>query len=193
MKSLNINVVLIVMIGLASGVLLLPESMLSFNETAVEVIDESSSNQEFRTAEVRPAPAMPEPVVDGAANAASQELTLNVTGLKEKPSSVYVAVFESEAGFPRSESSNRTKVVSTTEGQVRLALDLPRDIPVAIAVFQDIDGDGKLSKNSIGIPTEPYGFSNNARGILGPPSFSDAALRVSAAGEATEPVEIRVR
>ena len=37
----------------------------------------------------------------------------------------------------------------------------------------------------IGIPTEPYAFSNNAPLRFGPPSFADAALSV---GEASETV-----
>ena len=35
---------------------------------------------------------------------------------------------------------------------------------------------GGSDKNAWGVPTEPYGFSNNAEGFLGPPSFADAAI-----------------
>ncbi len=44
----------------------------------------------------------------------------------------------------------------------------------ALVVFQDVNANGKLDKNAWGVPTEPYGFSNNAQGILGPPGFEDA-------------------
>lgn len=127
------------------------------------------------------------------APAAVRRITFCVTGLTAKTSSLYVAVFESEAGFPRPESSSRTTVVSATENPVRFSLELPQNHPVAIAVFQDIDGNGKLSKNQIGIPTEPYGFSNNARGLLGPPSFRQAALRISDDDNIADPIEIKVR
>ena len=43
----------------------------------------------------------------------------------------------------------------------------------------DENNNGKLDKNLVGIPLEPYGFSNNARGFLGPPSFGDARFQVS--------------
>ncbi|CAN5406544.1 hypothetical protein BH10PSE1_BH10PSE1_25810 [soil metagenome] len=52
----------------------------------------------------------------------------------------------------------------------------------AIAAFQDIDGDGQLGKGSFGIPREPFGFSNDARGRFGPPSFEAATFTVGAAG-----------
>src|SRR6188768_4134132 len=45
-----------------------------------------------------------------------------------------------------------------------------------LAVYQDENGNGKLDYNLIGMPTEPYGFSRNAGGHMGAPSFADAAL-----------------
>jgi uncharacterized protein (DUF2141 family) len=46
----------------------------------------------------------------------------------------------------------------------------------AVIVFHDENGNGRLDKNFWGVPTEPYGFSNDAQGILGPPKFEDAAM-----------------
>jgi uncharacterized protein (DUF2141 family) len=37
--------------------------------------------------------------------------------------------------------------------------------------------NGKLDTNFLGIPKEGYGFSNGAKGLLGPPSFSDASFQ----------------
>jgi uncharacterized protein (DUF2141 family) len=47
----------------------------------------------------------------------------------------------------------------------------------AIAVFHDTNGDGKLDRNFIGLPSEPYGFSNNV-GRRGPPNFEAARITV---------------
>ena len=44
----------------------------------------------------------------------------------------------------------------------------------AIKVFQDLDGDGKLKTGFMGAPEEPWGFSNDASGFMGPADFSDA-------------------
>lgn len=43
----------------------------------------------------------------------------------------------------------------------------------AISGFHDINGNEKLDTNLVGIPDEPYGFSNDARGTFGKPDFSD--------------------
>lgn len=66
-----------------------------------------------------------------------------VTGLSAQQSNVYVAVFELESGFPKSELSNKTVVVSTNSEKVEFSLELPTNLPLAIAVFQDSDGNGK--------------------------------------------------
>lgn len=51
----------------------------------------------------------------------------------------------------------------------------------AVKVFHDVDGDGKMNTNPFGLPTEPYGFSNNAVGNMGPASWERARFTVSGA------------
>lgn len=43
-----------------------------------------------------------------------------------------------------------------------------------ISAFHDENTNGKLDTNFIGLPTEDYCASRDARGSFGPPSFSDA-------------------
>jgi len=50
----------------------------------------------------------------------------------------------------------------------------------AIKVFQDLDGDGKLKTGFMGAPDEPWGFSNDASGFMGPADFSDAKFSLDA-------------
>jgi uncharacterized protein (DUF2141 family) len=50
----------------------------------------------------------------------------------------------------------------------------------SIKVFHDENGNSKLDTNFAGMPIERYGFSNNARGRFGPPSFEQAAFTLSA-------------
>ncbi len=53
------------------------------------------------------------------------------------------------------------------------------DVPpgtYAIAAAHDENMNGKLDTNALGIPTEGYGFSNDAKGWLSAPSFSAASF-----------------
>ena len=40
--------------------------------------------------------------------------------------------------------------------------------------FHDVNENGKMDTNFIGIPKEPIGISNNAKGFMGPPKFNNA-------------------
>jgi uncharacterized protein (DUF2141 family) len=50
--------------------------------------------------------------------------------------------------------------------------------------FHDRDANGKMNFNPLGMPLEPYGFSNNARAPFGPPSWRRAAFTVRPGGNA---------
>jgi uncharacterized protein (DUF2141 family) len=47
---------------------------------------------------------------------------------------------------------------------------------VAVAASQDLNGNKKVDTNFVGIPTEPWGVSNNVRPSLRAPRFSEAAI-----------------
>lgn len=48
----------------------------------------------------------------------------------------------------------------------------------SIRYFHDENSNKKLDTNFLGIPTEGFGFSNNANGTLGPPKFDETLFEV---------------
>lgn len=61
-----------------------------------------------------------------------------------------------------------------TKGTTKVSFkDLP-DTALAFTVFADLNGNNKLDRSFLGIPQEPYAFSNNATGTMGPAKFEDA-------------------
>lgn len=62
--------------------------------------------------------------------------------------------------------------------QLTLAVCGVATAEVAFTVFQDLNGNGKLDMNPMGIPTEPYGFSG--RPVFGAPSWDNAKTAVGA-------------
>lgn len=60
----------------------------------------------------------------------------------------------------------------------------------AVLAYQDENQNDKLDRNLIGIPSENYGFSRDARGKFGPPDFNDAAIDVR---DETMAVTIKLR
>lgn len=64
-------------------------------------------------------------------------------------------------------------------------LSAPRAGRYGLAAYQDLNGDGRLNRNIVGLPTEPVAFSNDAAIRFGPPSFEDAAVNVGEDGVET--------
>lgn len=104
-------------------------------------------------------------------------LTIRVSGAVSDDGLILVAIYDSPEAFNDPDRAFGVSGIEINEGvgqtQVSL-LELPPQI--AIAAFHDENEDGMLNRNSLGIPTERYGFSNNVRGIVGPPRFDEAAI-----------------
>jgi uncharacterized protein (DUF2141 family) len=47
---------------------------------------------------------------------------------------------------------------------------------LAIAVYHDVNDNKQIDKNPIGIPTEPYGFSNDFKPVIKAPAFKDCSF-----------------
>ncbi|CAO3424846.1 DUF2141 domain-containing protein [Azospirillum doebereinerae] len=55
----------------------------------------------------------------------------------------------------------------------------------AVRAYHDENGNHRIDRNLLGIPLEGYGFGNDARVVLAPPSFADAAITVGEGGAET--------
>lgn len=111
-----------------------------------------------------------------ASCAAELMLLVQGNGLKGNP--VRIALHSSARTFPDREDGIRTATAIAASDEVVFRFsDLPPGDYAATA-FADINGNARLDKNFIGIPAEPYGFSRDARGRLGPPNFAEAAFRI---------------
>lgn len=67
------------------------------------------------------------------------------------------------------------------------------DVPpnrYALKAFHDVNANGALDTNWMGMPKEPYGFGNDAMGTFGPPDFAAASFDVR---EARVTARIRMR
>jgi len=112
----------------------------------------------------------------GAGTAATFNLTVPVP--KADTGTVYVAVHASAETFPDGEAVAGA-YVPVDGGSARVTVgELPAG-RYALSVFQDTNGNGKMDSNLMGAPTEPVGFSRNARGNMGPPAFADAAVELT--------------
>jgi uncharacterized protein (DUF2141 family) len=121
-----------------------------------------------------------------AAVAESQgKITIRVTGLRNDKGTVRVAMFNSEASYDKSKSSTEQSDGSFRRGLTPIssksATCVFSKVPYgeyAIKLFHDEDNSGKFVTGVFGIPKVEYGFSNNARGKLGPAAYEKAKFKL---------------
>jgi uncharacterized protein (DUF2141 family) len=112
--------------------------------------------------------------------------------IKVKPISVakgkiHVGVFNDAQSFPKRELALSGKEVAVTEtGEVEIEMADLTPGRYALAVFHDLNGNGKLDTNLLGVPTEPYGFSNISSAKWGSPDFNEAAFDLPKNGKTIE-------
>lgn len=111
---------------------------------------------------------------------AGSSLTVKFTGIEEQQGAVMGAVFDSEATYDGKGAPVRQIMVSADKAEVSTQLDGLTPGTYAIKLFHDVDGDMKMSTNPYGMPIEPFAFSNNAKGNMGPAKWADAKFEVKA-------------
>jgi uncharacterized protein (DUF2141 family) len=113
-----------------------------------------------------------------------------IAGVRPGEGNVRVAIFTSDRAFPQPDAASQ--VLSMKSAGKQLELSVQVESPFAVAVYQDINNDGELSRNRIGIPVEPFAFSNNAQGRMGPPAFDDAKIELPTAADTPQIISIHL-
>ena len=119
-----------------------------------------------------------------ALQAQAADLTVVVNNIQSGAGNVMLGLFDSAASFPKTVVKGAQAPAATRDAAGRVTLVL-RDLApgqYAFSAYHDLNGNGQLDSNLMGLPTEPYGVSNNARGSFGPPSFPAAGITLPAQG-----------
>ncbi|HUB07511.1 MAG TPA: DUF2141 domain-containing protein [Myxococcales bacterium] len=117
----------------------------------------------------------------GPARAAGFEVVVHVEGPKGEKGTAVCALYASKDGFPGDEAKALRRTTAPIDGSPATCVfeDLPPGT-YAVAAFEDENGNGKCDRNFLGIPKEPVGVSNDAKGTFGPPPFDKARFQLTA-------------
>ena len=113
----------------------------------------------------------------------TQAVTVTVSSLVSTTSTVKLYFYNTRAGFLKRGQWAFSRAVKP-EG--KRAFSLPVELPQgewAVAITQDLNNNDKIDKNFVGIPTEPYAFSNNVRPTLAAPDFNECKFLVDGPGK----------
>jgi len=106
----------------------------------------------------------------------NNKLVVKVTNIESNKGNIGVAVFNSKETFLGKPFMNDEKKAKT--GEMTFEMEVPNGT-YTISVMHDENKDGKLEKNFMGIPSEPYGVSMEGKSVFGPPSYNDAAFTIT--------------
>jgi uncharacterized protein (DUF2141 family) len=109
----------------------------------------------------------------------THKLSIHISGISKIKGSLFIAVFRATDDFPVFGKQFKG-IVKEVEGKTQNYTfdDLPEG-EYALAIYQDENRNKILDKNLLGIPTEIYGFSNNARRNFSAPSFQEAKFKLN--------------
>ncbi len=108
------------------------------------------------------------------------KLLIILKGFENHEGAAHLALCPSRENFEAGDQAFRTAIVPVSRGTAYVELDsIPAGV-YAAKVYHDENDNGELDSNFLGVPTEIYGYSNNARGSFGPADWDDAKFEFSA-------------
>ena len=114
--------------------------------------------------------------------AASEEpllaLTVMVDGAEPNVGQILVSLFDSEETYLKKPIAMKANAVDA-DGRAVFAFAGLRPGEYAVTVMHDENSNGKLDTGCLRIPKEKIGFSNNAKGTLGPASYDKTRFQLT--------------
>jgi uncharacterized protein (DUF2141 family) len=124
-------------------------------------------------------------MLSAAPAAPAAVLDITVRQLLPQQGELLVVLFDRAEGWPDrpgpAQPARRMKVEGET---MTLKIDGLAPGRWAVMVLQDLNGNGRVDTNFIGLPKEPYGVSNNRLPRMSPPVFEQALVDVGSQGVA---------
>jgi uncharacterized protein (DUF2141 family) len=109
----------------------------------------------------------------------THKLSIHISGISKIKGSLFIAVFRATDDFPVFGKQFKG-IIKEVEGKSQnYTFDNLPEGEYALAIYQDVNRNKILDKNLFGIPTEIYGFSNNARRNFSAPSFQEAKFKLN--------------
>ncbi len=118
-----------------------------------------------------------------APRAETASVTVVVTALVSTESVVKLNFYNAPEKFLKDgQQAFRLVVKPNGQHEISVPVELAKG-EWAVALTQDTNNNDLLDKNFLGIPTEPFAFSNNVRPHLSAPNFEECKFMVDGSGK----------
>jgi len=105
------------------------------------------------------------------------EIKVEVKNAKNDEGKMFFALYDNEEDFLKKEIKGEINVI-TNKTSIITFKNVPAGV-YAVSVFHDKNDNGEMDTNSLGIPVENFGCSNDAKGFMGPPKWKNAKFELS--------------
>lgn len=105
---------------------------------------------------------------------AQNTIKVEIENIKNNRGTIALAIYDNAKDFTKKEM--KAKKVKAKKGKTFAYFNNIPKGNYAIAIFHDENNNDKMDFNLMGIPKEPYGFSNNAKGFMSAPKFEKASF-----------------
>lgn len=121
---------------------------------------------------------LPVPAAENPPGADPGVLVIEVSGVSSA-GTLHLEIYDAARQERWGEPLRRERIAVEPGKAAEWRVDLPPG-EYAVRAFLDQNGNGELDRSRKGIPTEPFGFSNDARRRFGVPRLKVAAFRFTA-------------
>lgn len=109
----------------------------------------------------------------------TNQLTLTISNIKDLEGSIEIGVFDVGDRFLQEGQALKSVSIEVKNSSETVVI---RNLPkgnYAISLYHDKNSNGKCDRNFIGIPKEPYAFSNNFKPKFSAPTFQDCEFEMN--------------
>lgn len=115
-------------------------------------------------------------------NTMQTKSTFNLTlkNVQNSEAPIYIGFYKADNKFPKQgKHLFNKKFIPKKTGEVKVSWKDIETGEYALAVYQDLDGSGKMKTNMFGYPKEPFGFSQNFKPKMSKPKFKQCKINFS--------------
>lgn len=123
-------------------------------------------------------------------DATASDLLVRVSGISTASGQIGCALFKSAEGFPMNPAvATQIWMEASTKGVECRFNGVPAG-DYAISVSHDLNANRSLDTNFLGVPTEAWGVSKNARPLMRAPQWKEATFAVADGKDLTLDIKI---
>lgn len=106
-------------------------------------------------------------------------LTINISNIENNQGTLEIGLFNTSDSFLKEGEAFKTISVKAKMNETVVVINNLPNGTYAVSMYHDKNADGQCNRNFIGIPVEPYAFSNNFRPKYSAPKFKDCKFDLS--------------